>query len=404
MKRIFLLAQALVALFSLQSCIQDEPLNAECDIIAVDSIWYNENQAIFKTKPNIQNDKISFTVLNKEVDRSALNPLFILSEGTRLTANENGEEIEGNGITRDFTKPQIYTTHSQDGKWSKKYTITFAPPLRLKHMGFENYRIDNGGRYQEWYEIDTTDAVNPIRDYWSSGNPGFGIANAKAEIADFPTTVFANGVKGRGLKLTTRETGWKSLKMPIAAGNLFIGTFNASAAAVSPTNALKATKFGLPLLDSIPIRLEGYYKYKAGEEFRDGNYKLHPEMHDTADIYAVVYEIATRSEMAADKTKTFVALDGSNVLTSERIVLMARIDKPIEFEGDMADLADSKWNHFVEEFKPMNGKTIDEKRLADDGYAIAIVLTSSRQGAYFKGAKNSTLYVDEIKLVYKSDI
>ena len=120
-------------------------------------------------------------------------------------------------------------------------------------------------------------------------------------------------------------------------------------------------------------------------------------MHDSADIYAVVYEIATKTERA--EGKAFEALDGSNVLTSDRIVLMARIDKPIEFEGDLSDLDDAEWNFFSEEFKPMNGKEFSAERLADDGYAIAVVMTSSRQGAYFKGAKNSTLYVDEIKLV-----
>ena len=400
MKKALFLLQTVLGLCTLTSCIQEEPLNAECDITGVDSDWLESHRRILKGEPNIQNNDVVFTMANRDIDRSALNPKFTLTEGARLTALVDGAEIDGNGITRDFNSTQIYTTHSQDGNWSKNYNVSFElPPVEYDEwlMGFENFKLDAKGKYQEWYELDANDPSNPIRNYWATGNGGFAIANSKAVTADYPTVAIENGVSGKALKLTTRETGWKSTKMPIAAGNIFIGTFNASAAAISPANALKATKFGLPLVTKKPIRLEGYYKYKAGQNFRDGNWKLHAELHDTADIYAVVYEIATQTEMA--NGKKFEALDGNNVLTSDRIVLMARIDKPVEFEGDMADLEASEWNHFVEPFKPMNGKTFDMERLADGGYAIAIVMTSSRQGAYFKGASGSTLYVDEIKLV-----
>ena len=115
-------------------------------------------------------------------------------------------------------------------------------------------------------------------------------------------------------------------------------------------------------------------------------------MHDTADIYAVVYEI---------DPDNFVPLDGDNILTASNIALMARIDKPAEFEGNMSELAAADWVHFSEPFKPVNGREFDAERLARGGYAIAIVMTSSRQGAYFEGAIGSTLYVDHLRVVYE---
>ncbi|MBS7409302.1 MAG: PCMD domain-containing protein, partial [Prevotellamassilia sp.] len=36
-----------------------------------------------------------------------------------------------------------------------------------------------------------------------------------------------------------------------------------------------------------------------------------------------------------------------------------------------------------------------------NGYAVALVATSSREGAYFRGAIGSTLYVDQLKIVWK---
>lgn len=400
MKRIVLFIQSAIMLFTLNSCIQDEPLNAECDITGVDQEWLEEHRSILKGDPNIQNDYVVFTMANRDIDRSALNPKFTLTEGAWLTANIDGTQVNGNGITRNFTSPQTYTTHSQDGNWSKDYKVSFElPPVEYDEwlMGFENFKLDTRGKYQEWYELDANDPNNPERKYWATGNGGYAIAKSNAPISDYPTVAVENGVNGKAIKLTTRETGWKSTKMPIAAGNIFIGTFNASAAAVSAKNALKATKFGLQLVTKKPVRLEGYYKYKAGTEFRDGNWKLHPEKRDTADIYAVVYETATQTEMA--QGAKFVPLDGNDVLTSNRIVLMARIDNPVEFSGEIADLEASEWIHFSEPFKPMNGKEFSADRLANGGYAIAIVMTSSRQGAYFKGCVGSTLYVDEIKLV-----
>ena len=103
--------------------------------------------------------------------------------------------------------------------------------------------------------------------------------------------------------------------------------------------------------------------------------------------------------MEADPKKKFVALNGKDVLNSKRIVLLARIDKPVEFQGNIENLEESEWIHFSEEFKPMNGKEFSLERMADRGYAIAVVMTSSREGAYFKGAVGSTLYVDEIKII-----
>ena len=225
------------------------------------------------------------------------------------------------------------------------------------------------------------------------GNPGYNLTGLGSSPEVFPTTAAEGGVSGKCIKLETKDTGMYGMstkpKMPIAAGNLFVGEFELSKASRFPR---KATKFGLPLVRKKPVTLEGYYKYKAGANFTDAKKKVQPTMHDTADIYAVVYEI---------DPDNFVPLDGDNILTASNIALMARIDKPAEFEGDMSELAASDWVHFSEPFKPMNGKDFDAERMARGGYAIAIVMTSSRQGAYFEGAVGSTLYVDQLRVVYE---
>lgn len=393
MKRIILFMQAALLLCTLNSCIQDEPLNAECDITGVDTLWLQQNRSLIKGNPRIDNSRVSFTV-PYDADRSALAPKFYLTPGAHLTAMVDGVEVaDANGMTRDFNTPQTYTAHSQDGQWSKSYEVSFESEAPIEKLDFENFELDPSGRYQVWFEMDANDASNPRRNYWASGNPGYNLTGLGSSPGVFPTTAAEGGVSGKCIKLETKDTGMYGMstkpKMPIAAGNLFIGEFELSKASRYPR---KATKFGLPLVRKKPVKLEGYYKYKAGAKFTDAKKKVQPTMHDTADIYAVVYEI---------DPDNFVPLDGDNILTASNIALMARIDKPAEFEGDMSELAAADWVHFSEPFKPMNGKEFDAERLARGGYAIAIVMTSSRQGAYFEGAIGSTLYVDQLRVVYE---
>ena len=393
MKRIILFMQAALLLCTLNSCIQDEPLNAECDITGVDTLWLQQNRNLIKGNPRIDNYRVTFTV-PYDADRSALAPKFYLTPGAHLTAMVDGMEVaDANGMTRDFNTPQTYTAHSQDGQWSKSYEVSFESEAPIEKLDFENFELDPSGRYQVWFEMDANDASNPRRNYWASGNPGYNLTGLGSSPGVFPTTAAEGGVSGKCIKLETKDTGMYGMntrpKMPIAAGNLFIGEFELSKASRYPR---KATKFGLSLVRKKPVKLEGYYKYKAGAKFTDAKKKVQPTMHDTADIYAVVYEI---------DPDNFVPLDGDNILTASNIALMARIDKPAEFEGDMSELAAADWVHFSEPFKPMNGKEFDAERLARGGYAIAIVMTSSRQGAYFEGAIGSTLYVDQLRVVYE---
>lgn len=365
----------------LSSCIKDEALNAECDITGVEAAWLEANRGILLGEPLVGNTHVSFSI-QKGTDRSALAPRFELTPGASLTARIDGTEVEANGLTRNFSSPQIYTTTSEDGNWTKQYTVSFSYPQPIATCSFEHYELDKTGRYQVWYEVDDGDSENPRRDYWSTGNAGFALTGMGTTPADYPSVSDPLGVKGNCVKLVTRATGsfGDGVRMPIAAGNLFIGEFRVGQAMLRPR---QATRFGLQLVGGRPLRFEGYYKYKAGDVFTDINKKEHPELKDMADIYAVVYEVDPAN---------FVALNGDDVLSSPRIVALARIDDPGE---------PGEWTFFSEPFRPMNGKSFDEQHLRTDGYAIAIVATSSRQGAYFEGAVGSTLYVDELHIVWE---
>ena len=374
------------ALFSLSSCIQDEPLNAECDIIGVDTVWINANKSTLLGSPIITNDAVSFYV-KKETDRSHLDPSFYLTPGTQLVVSNGDVYQDGNGIARDFNTPQIYKTISEDGNWTKDYTVKFNYPEPIRHCSFENFELDKSGRYQVWYETVAEDLhpneTSPRFDNWASGNAGFALTGMGKTPEDYPSVAVEDGYQGHAIKLTTHSTGsfGEGVKMPIAAGSIFIGEFRASQAMLFP---LKATRFGLQLAEGKPLYLSGYYKYTAGKVFTNKQQEVLENRKDTCDIYAVLFEV--------DPDK-FVSLNGEDILTSDRIVSMARIDNPGEPQ---------EWKYFIEPFKPMNGKVFDKERFLNDGYAITIVATSSRQGAFFEGAVGSTLYVDELDINWET--
>jgi len=144
---------------------------------------------------------------------------------------------------------------------------------------------------------------------------------------------------------------------------------------------MKATHFGFPFF-YYPQTIRGFYKYKAGDKFTS-NGAVVEGRQDHCDIYGVLYE--------TDENVDF--LDGSTSLTSPNIISLAR-----KAEGTYWPETDS-WLPFELDFVPKPGKSIDQEKLQKGIYKLAIVFSSSVDGAKFDGAVGSTLYIDEVKLI-----
>ena len=343
------------------SCIQDEAQNAEADI--EDCIVPAD---ILRRDPIITNDKVTLMV-KADTDLSKQSPEFTLTPGATISP--------ASGTTRDFSEPQYYTVTSEDGNWKKRYEVTYIVTGIGTEYNFENVKHAGTAGYDVFYETDKNG--NTIMD-WASGNPGFALTDMNAKRDTFPTLSSSNGYKGNCVKLVTRSTGdfGSRLGMPIAAGNLFMGTFDILSAV---TNALKATKFGMPF-EYVPTYLTGYYKHKAGPEFSESG-KIVSGKKDMFDIYAIFYETTDNVKM----------LDGTNKFTHPNLISIARIEDPKETD---------EWTQFYLPFKTQPGKTIDRDKLKAGKYNVAIVFSSSVEGDLFNGAVGSTLYIDEVELIH----
>lgn len=360
------------------SCIKDEAPNSEADIETC-----TLPGDVLNRDAIIENEKVTL-IVKKGTDITALAPQFTLTPGATITP--------ASGSTLDFTNPQTYVVTSEDKQWKKTYQIeATASGFTTNRYRFENVRFYSDAtsdkKYQIFYETDQYGRENMT---WASGNPGFALTGVTGDYTAYPTYQSDNGRNGKCLGLTTRRTGtlgsW--VNMPLASGNLFIGTFDVMNAL---TNALTSTQFGAQF-ERIPTYLKGYYKYKAGETFyvMDPNssdkLKPVPGQKDIFDIYAVFYE----------STENLPLLDGTNILDegTETVLAVARIDNAKETD---------EWTEFNLPFVFREGKTVDPVKLAAGKYNLTIVFASSIRGNYFEGAPGSTLLIDEVELGYEGE-
>ena len=353
----------------LSSCIQDEALNVEA---AIDNCKGTNIQLV-----SLNNEKKTIDVyVTAGSDISQQELLFELPEGASLEANK--KEPKDNPPIYDFSNgnSRIFTVTSEDKANTAEYNITITKMELPLEYSFENLQSEDP--YHIIYLSDTSKKL-----VWSSGNPGFKLTGMGKNAKSYPTVQVAEGKEGYCVKLETKDTGsfGQTAKMPIASGNLFIGSFDLANALSKP---LEATQFGYPFTE-IPESLTGYFKFKAGEQMTDEE-KKPITGKDVFDIYAVMYEAA----------ESDFFLNGGNSLTDKSIVKMARIKKEDAIETD-------EWTYFDIPFETKNGKSINMDNLKKGKYKLTIVLSSSVDGAYFKGAIGSTLYVDELKIKCKTN-
>ena len=371
------------------SCLKDEPAGIEADIVRVHleptatARLLGATVAPVRQVPAHDTD-IVFT-LAADADTAllrTLSPTFTLSPGATLRCLD--------GAQPDFRQRRrvVYEVTSQDRRWQRRYTLSFVPAADFpEFFGFENHALNSPDpHYYTWFE---ENADGTARHFWASGNPGFLLSRYDAKPDEYPTSVEAKGRTGTALRLVTQSTGelGAAFGKPIAAGNLFVGSFDLAGALLNP---LAATRFGVPV-NRIPTRFSGYYKWQPGEVFTNAQRKAAqgpaPDGKDAPRIYAVAYR-------NVDAQGNAVTLDGSNILSSPLVVAVALLD-----DFTVTGLQESSaWVHFDLPFA--RRAPIDDRLLDRHGYSLALVFTSSRDGAEFAGAVGSTLLVDDCRLTF----
>ncbi len=389
------------------SCIQDEALNTECDIITC-----SFPSEIVVSDPTITNNRVTVNVV-PDADISKLAPTFTLTEGATISP--------ASGSVQNFLNADdhtvSYTVTSQDGEWHKTYRVQVVQQLKPSEYLFNKVELDPTKKYSIFNEYDEN---GNFLMAWSSGNPGYvmcGEANKAARAAYgkdnykdhiwefFPTlavfpegttmktdndnvTSFVNGGKyaqPEYIRLVTRSTGGfgAQVKMPIAAGNIFQGEFDLGSAVSQPR---EATRFGEPY-NYKPVKLSGEYRFKAGDVFTDGKGNVVVGRKDIFSIYAIFFESAADVKFI-DRNVHY------NDFMHPIMVSLANLTDAHE-----TGLGDDDWVKFEIEFDyDKYKKAVNADLLAKGVYRLGIVIASSAEGDYFRGAVGSTLDVRNIKV------
>ena len=371
-------AIALVLMVLNTSCFGDEPDGCEADIEKAVLHVNQPEKYFFQPTDSMQvvlsTDSVITFAVRGDADVSALSPEFTLSPGATVNP--------ASGSTHDFGHgPVTYTVTSEDGKWQRRYRVNVVPTMitvaDTLRYDFEHFELEPATqRYYIWHN---TLPDGTLGNDWATANPGYRISMSTAQPEDYPTTPLLQGYDGAAVCLRTSDTGpfGKMANKRLAAGNMFLGTFDIR---IAMSDHLHATRFGLPFT-SRPDRFTGYYTYQPGPTVQDFYGNPIAGRTDSADVYAVFY----RNHDAAGNE---VVLYGDNVLSSDLIVAVADL-------GYVAPT--TQWTAWDAKF--VYKKEIDEQVLANRGYSLAIVFSSSSAGGDFIGAIGSRLCVDKVRLI-----
>ena len=355
-----------------------EPDFCEADIETV-CLHVDDPEAYFYQNTDsmqtvLSTDTAIVIIVRGNADVTSLSPVFTLSPGATITP--------ANGSTHDFSDgPVFYTVTSQDSHWTRRYSVSIVPTTHVVndtvYYDFEHFELETASqRYYTWHNVL---ADGSLGNDWATANAGYRISMGSAQPMEYPTTPLLDGYDGAAVCLRTSDTGpfGKMANKRLAAGNMFLGTFDIR---VAMSDHLRATRFGIPFT-SRPDRFTGYYTFEPGPTVQDFYGNPIAERVDSADVYAVFYR-------NHDASGHEVVLYGDNILSSDLIVALARLDYVAPTQQWTA--WDIKFDYRSE---------VDEQLLANRGYSLAIVFSSSSAGGDFVGAIGSRLCVDKVRVI-----
>lgn len=354
------------------SCIKDEPLNSEADILS----FILPDTAIF-SQPLIANDIITLFV-NAEADLEHATPKIEITEGAKLIPDLP---------EYDLTKQNTFEVKSQDGQYSKIYTIKIVSRMAYDYK-FDKWMPKTSDYGNNFPRVATEQEDGTLIELWSSGN--YGVNNAfggpisrktfptKDTIIDDRTVALLRTIRGK----TVPKMGL----IPVFPGSLFYGVYKLDME--SKATAAQGVRFGQPFPDGdgAPVRFSGLYKYTPGQEYLNPDGELQEGKIDECTIRAFLYQ--TRKG-AATANISYLGEDYlcglDDLFNAEQLVAMA----------DMEDCTEKReWTEFDMEFK-YTTKKID---FDNYDYRIAIVFSASKRGDFYEGAIGSTLIIDHAKI------
>lgn len=258
-----------------------------------------------------------------------------------------------------------------DGKVAGEIEFrTFASEGVINNLSLDNW-YQSG---KAWYPNATDSASDWV---WDTANGG------TATLGYYPTNPETSivAVEGPNKKAAKMVSEYASVKF--AAGNIYTGQFGN----IDMANLGAELDWGVPFT-SRPLALRGYFRYEPAliDNVASG-YESLKNKPDLCQIQIFLTDWSSPFRIKANgKNPVFVDFSADYILAHGEIVT----DKNTTLEPDNV-------NGYVKFTIPLKYRS-----LKDPTY-IVISAAASRYGDYFTGGVGSTLYVDELELIYDPD-
>lgn len=285
-----------------------------------------------------------------------------------IVVSDKATVTPGSGVSQDFNSSVKYTVIAEDGTESI-YTASVSGSGSVSD--FENWGYDTSmyPESEQIYKIDGWATCNNAVALIKNMGPLAGITYT-GEYPVRPTDDCYSGSKAIVMEsMDTKGGNLFGQQIPkVTAGTAFMGTFEAFAALQNP---MATTSFGV-MYQNKPLEVTGYFKYTAGTDFyNEKGEKI--DQKDECALSAVLYEVADEKE----------TLDGSTIYNSDKIIASAMFT-----------------NGGAKEYTPFTLKLEYIKSYdPEKKYKLAVIFASSKDGAAYKAAVGSTLYVDEVTII-----
>ena len=275
--------------------------------------------------------------------------------------------LSGSKITAEVTGLEPGTTYEYQavaGTQASVKTATFTTETAtaLPNSSFENWQTISSGAMVLYGQGEDM--------FWDSGNHGS--ATLKVNITTPDETYKHSGQYSA--KLQSQFVSLGGLIGKFAAGNLFAGQY----AGTDGTNGI--LDFGRTFT-SRPAKLKGYIKYTPGTVDYSETDALPKDATDIGNIYIAIGDwdapvhITTKDKNLFDKD-------------DEKIIAYGEWEITSTVQGTDGGLT---------EFEiPLDYRSLDRIPTY-----IVIVASASKYGDYFTGSSSSTMWIDDLELVYE---
>ncbi len=271
--------------------------------------------------------------------------------------------VNGDNLSAEVTGLASGTTYEYQavaGTMASTAVVQFTTETEfvIPNAGFENWHTS--GKVQLIYGANET-------MWWDSGNHGSSTLNVNVTTQD--TSIKHSG--SSSIKMKSQFVGVAGIGK-FAAGNVFAGTY----AGTDGTNGI--LDFGREC-NSRPSQLKGYYKYITGSVDYSETSELPKGATDKGNIYIALGDWSAPVHITTKDKKFFNKND-------EHIIGFGEIIPDSNTDGD-----------------GLVPFTIDIEYRATNRIPtyIIIVASASYYGDYFSGSSSSTMWLDDLELVYE---